>query len=83
MKAFGQRAASIYHMDPYRGKFSVCWLNKRIQKIKQKKNILDKTGLECARKPVSYHLSGKCGLKLPLLRIYSSVHLALHTSPAC
>lgn len=37
MKAFGQRAASIYHMDPYRGKFSVCWLNKRIQKIKQKK----------------------------------------------
>lgn len=50
MKAFGQRAASIHHMDPEGGKFSVCWLNNRIQKVKQKKKkILDEVGLECAR----------------------------------
>lgn len=49
MKAFGQGTAGLPHRDPQRGKFSVCWLNKRIiQKVKRKK-ILDEVGLERAR----------------------------------
>lgn len=60
MKAFGQRAASIHHMDPEGGKFSVCWLNNRIQKVKQKKKKkqLDEVDLECARSRPLLPLSG-------------------------
>lgn len=36
-EGLGQRTAIAYHIDPCRAQFSACWLNKKIQKLRQKK----------------------------------------------